>query len=406
MNAGVVVFRIIFVATIMSSSTPAARAFLPLRRAAQNKKLSIPTTLLAKNIPGGSTSLHSTTKEQVSSFSSSVDAPKIVDTSTMTLLEHINLNVPSHEYILPFYYTILGMGMDPRKAANLDHEKTGKTTLWANCGASQFHLPYGKEAQKIPGCIGLQYPNAQSLQELEQRLEANPEAYERYEKREGYIYIVDKYGNQFHCRVSPSRVNPSWQQPFIGSSGSSTRSPTTEEWSDEIVQRFGRDATACVGIQYVEFSCPIGTAEKIALFYDSVFDATTAVVEDPNSTTGNCKVAVIAFGNVTESGQADQSLLFRETTETIPPYDGHHVAMYVGQSGEDFEQAFKNCVLAGVVWVNPRFSDKADTLEKAKELNQFRFKDIVDMDTGKRVFELEHEIRSVKHEAWPGQEPL
>jgi hypothetical protein len=76
--------------------------------------------------------------------------------------------------------------------------------------------------------------------------------------------------------------------------------------------------------------------------------------------------------------------------------------MYVGRSGDDFEVAFKNAELAGIVWVNPRFSDKADTLEGAKKWNQFRFKDIVDMESGETIFELEHEIRSVEHEAWPG----
>ena len=327
------------------------------------------------------------------------ESSNVIDTSTMTLLEHVNLNVPSQEYILPFYYDILGLGMDPRKAANLRYQETGKKTLWANCGASQFHLPFGDQAQTIPGHIGLQYPDEQSLQALEDRLKANPGAYERYEKsldaRTGKdaIHIVDKYGNRFTCRIGTSRVDGSWIQPIIG-----TTAADVEQWGEDVVKRFGRSCSACAGIAYVEFPCPTGTAEKIALFYDSVFDATTSVVQD---TTG--PVAVIAFGRVTAEGLADQALLFRETDEPIPPYDGHHVAMYVGQSSADFEQAFKNAQLADVIWVNPRFSDKADTVEGAKKWNQFRFKDIVDMDTGNTIFELEHEIRSVEHEAWPGK---
>ena len=317
----------------------------------------------------------------------------------MTLLEHVNLNVPSHEYILPFYYDILGLGMDPRKAANLRYHETGKQTLWANCGASQFHLPHGHVAQTIPGHIGLQYPNEASLRDLEQRLQAIPAAYESYEKRldtrtgKDFLCIVDKYGNEFHCRIGPSRVDASWQQPLIG-----TSPLDVSQWGKDTVQRFGRESSACVGISHVEFACPPGTAAKIALFYDSVFDATTSVVQD---TTG--PVAIIGFGKITAQGLADQALLFRETNESIPPYDGHHVAMYVGQSSEDFEQAYKNAELAGVVWINPRFSDKVDTLEGAKKENQFRLKDIVDMDTGKKIFELEHEIRSVAHESWPGK---
>lgn len=143
----------------------------------------------------------------------------------------------------------------------------------------------------------------------------------------------------------------------------------------------------------------MGTADKIALFYESVLDATTSVVE--NGSDGS-KIAIIGFGNIDDEGKTDQSILFRETSEEIPPYDGHHVAMYIGESKEDFEKAFQNCVVANVVWVNPRFSDKARDLQGARKWKQFRFKDIINMKTGEKVFELEHEMRSIEHEAWPG----
>lgn len=57
---------------------------------------------------------------------------------------------------------------------------------------------------------------------------------------------------------------------------------------------------------------------------------------------------------------------------------------------------------AGVVWVNPRFSDKVTNLNTAKKWKQFRFKDILSLEMGRKLFELEHEVRSVEHEAWPG----
>jgi hypothetical protein len=46
---------------------------------------------------------------------------------------------------------------------------------------------------------------------------------------------------------------------------------------------------------------------------------------------------------------------------------------------------------------------KTDTLQGARECKQFRFKDILDMKTGQKIFELEHEMRSIEHEAWPGE---
>ena len=83
-----------------------------------------------------------------------------------------------------------------------------------------------------------------------------------------------------------------------------------------------------------EFHCPIGTAEKIALFYESVLDAITTCIDLGDGT----KIAIIAFGNVDDTGKADQSLLFRESEGEVPEYDGHHIAMYVGESAADYEQ--------------------------------------------------------------------
>jgi catechol 2,3-dioxygenase-like lactoylglutathione lyase family enzyme len=345
--------------------------------------------------------------------SSSIVAPTSmpVDRSTLTLLEHVNLNVPSQEYVVPFYFDLLGCGMDPRKAENLAPDAP-KKTLWANCGASQFHLPHGATPQRIPGHIGLRYDSLDGLRSrlVEQTAlrDANKKNQDEDTKdpivrdvamgvdfRTGheYIKLVDHYDNVFYCRAGGSVVDFRWQQPFI-------RASETNAW-DNVATRFGMDETDCRGLDYIEFKCPRGTAEKIALFYDSVLDATTSVITDDEGHNPT-QVAIIAFGHIQANGKADQSLIFRETDETLPPYDGHHVAMYIGENAADFDQAFKNAKLANVVWVNPRFSDKADTLEGARHWKQFRFKNIVDMETGETIFELEHEMRSIEHEAWPG----
>jgi hypothetical protein len=327
----------------------------------------------------------------------------VVDRSTLTLLEHVNLNIPVHEPSLTFYYHVLGCGMDPRKADNL-LTPGGKATVWANCGASQFHLPKGEVAQVIPGSVGLRYDSLEPLKErLSKMAHEDPAVVQSYEvAKDRYggetVRVVDHYGNAFVCRGGGNPVSDrSWRQPVI-------RSSEVDRWG-WVAEKYGcrTEDTECRGIDFVEFYCPVGSADKIALFYDSVFDATTSVVEQGGDDDDDArKIAIVAFGNVDATGRADQSLLFRETTNEIPKYDGHHVALYVGQSQSDFEQAFKNCDQAGVVWVNPRFDDKASNLQGAKRYMQFRFKNIVDMETGEPVFELEHEVRSVKHTAWPG----
>lgn len=330
----------------------------------------------------------------------------VIDTSTISLLEHVNLNVPSHEHVLEFYGHILGMGLDPRRAQNF---KKGEGTLWFNCGASQFHLPYGETAQVWKGHLGLTFP---SLEPLQDRLTSydddedsnNSKPYAEYtagvneSNGQPYIRIVDHYGNIFFCRKDDNASTTSnalkqKQQPSIQSSNDKH----VEEFGLEFCETHGGTAE-CTGLKYVEYNIPVGTASKISLFYESIFDATTQVINDD--------VCLVACGSIDDQGRAQQYMIFRETpvdndTNNNAHYDGHHVAIYVGSSIEDFEVAFERSVQAGIVWVNPRFSDRATTLETAREWNQFRFKDIIDIDTGKVLFPLEHEVRSIHHNAHP-----
>lgn len=334
--------------------------------------------------------------------------------STLCLLEHINLNVPNHKYILDFYINILGMGLDPRRAQNV---AKGEGTIWCNCGASQFHLPYGEEAQTIPGSIGLRYDTLEPLKARLAQYDSNehkngnnnntskPFATYSIEKQgdKEVVRIQDWYGNIFYCRET-KKVESSNQIIHVAQQPVLKRSLETEEIYGTLTsETYGltQDSTECKGISYVEFYTPLNVATRIAEFYDCVFDATSSVITDPKT---NEKVAIIAFGNIDpDTGQSSQTLLFRETDNVdIPKYDGHHIALYVGDNAADFEQAFKNVLDAGVLWINPRFSDKVMNLNTAKKWKQFRFKDIVDLETGKTIFELEHECRSREHEAWPG----
>lgn len=350
-------------------------------------------------------SLSSTDMSPTDETMSSVDSPE-QEYSTLTLLEHVNLNIPNHEHALPFYVDLLGLGLDPRRAGNVVN---GKGTVWVNCGASQFHLPFGEEAQKIPGSIGLIY---NSLQPLKQRLqnELSKEGKEDEERcfaesevgideRSGkeYVKLVDRYGNVFFAREKPNEVAApgsvnGMKQPLVSKS-------ETEEFG-EVASTYGMDESECIGISYVEILVTPKMAKKIAEFYESVFDAPVSVIEMEEG----LEVAIVGFGNIDENGRTDQTLLFREKEGfEIPPYDGHHIALYVGLDSKDFEQAFKNCETAGIVWVNPRFSDKAVNLNTAKIYKQYRLKNILNIKTGKQIFELEHEIRCIEHEAWPGK---
>lgn len=354
----------------------------------------------------------------VTTSASSLPSAAIDQTSTLTLLEHINLNVPNHDHILDFYIKVLGCGLDPRKAHNVEK---GSGTIWANCGASQFHLPHGEEAQVIPGSIGLWYDDLTPLKgrlasydDDNENTNTNTKPFAQYSFQEingkDTVRIMDHYGNIFYCREGnepivsndpnqSEEIMRTVQQPLLHKDD-----PAHLEEYASVAETYGisqGQTTECKGISYVEFLIKEKKAPKIAEFYDCVFDAPTTVFTDPSTEE---EVAIVAFGSIDETtGRSSQSLIFRESSMELPPYDGHHIALYVGKNKDDFEHAFKNVLEAQVVWVNPRFSDKVDNVNTAKKWKQFRFKNLTDLRVGKKIHELEHEVKSAEHDSWPGK---
>lgn len=66
------------------------------------------------------------------------------------VLDHLNINHEKsrHDLVRAFYYDMLGLVPDPRKAENMEK---GRKTLWANAGITQFHLPEAEKAQVLDG---------------------------------------------------------------------------------------------------------------------------------------------------------------------------------------------------------------------------------------------------------------
>jgi hypothetical protein len=129
--------------------------------------------------------------------------------------------------------------------------------------------------------------------------------------------------------------------------------------------RFG-DMT--LGIPYVEFAVRHGAAAGIARFYEQGFGVKGALAADGRS-------ATIPVGR-------DQTLVFRESDRQLP-YDGHHIAIYVA----DFSGPH-------------RFLNERSLITQESDQHQYRFRDIVDPDGGTVLFEIEHEVRSLKHPMW------
>jgi len=210
---------------------------------------------------------------------------------------------------------------------------TGIDNMWVNVGRSQFHLP-SRGTQVVRGRVGIVLPD---LAALERRLQGVApllaETRFAWERRDGTIEATCPWGNRYRCHA-----------------------PAPE---------FG-DTELAIG--YVQLDVPVGAAPGIARFYRELLGAHAAVDGAPGGAT-----AIVSTG-------AAQRLRFRETAQPLPEYDGHHVQVYIA----DFSGPHRRLAERGLV------------TEESSEY-QYRFRDIVDPENGKRLFTLEHEVRSLTH---------
>ena len=210
---------------------------------------------------------------------------------------------------------------------------TGVGNMWMNVGRSQFHLPTGA-AQVLHGHTGVVMPNRAALL---RRLNAVKEPLEG------------------------TRFSVSEQAEFV---------EVTCPWGNRIrlfapCARFGRIQ---LGMPYVEFEARAGTADGIARFYREVMQTRASVGQDAEG-----RFACVSVG-------AGQDLYFRETAKPAPAFDGHHIAVYLA----DFSGPYRRLRERGLV------TEESDQ-------HQYRFQDIVALDTGKVLFTVEHEVRSMRH---------
>jgi len=129
----------------------------------------------------------------------------------------------------------------------------------------------------------------------------------------------------------------------------------------EPAPRFGR---ITLGMAYVEFDVPVGAAKGVADFYDRVFGTATRV----DGATARISVGM------------EQELVFSETKAKLAPYDGHHIQVYVA----NFSGPHRALLDRGLI------------TEESNQ-HQYRFDSIVNLETGKPLVQIEHEVRSMRH---------
>src|SRR5687767_1537078 len=247
-------------------------------------------------------------------------------------LEHFNVVVGDQRLATLFYVAGLGGTRDP-------YIFTGLENMWVNFGRTQVHLPNrgtNPKPEVLRGTAGFVVP---SLEELMKRLE--------------------------HSRNEVKRVLPDVQTKFAFKRSGETVEATCP-WGNRIrchapSPEFARTD---IGLMYVDFDVPPGSAEGIARFYTEVMRAPAKAEK----------------GRATVSVGRHQRLHFTETSKPLPEYDNHHIQVYIA----DFGSPYRWLLERGLI-----------TMET--DANEWRFQWIVDPKDGTKLFQIEHEVRSMKH---------
>lgn len=358
----------------------------------------------------------------------------------MFYLEHVNINTgPWTANLEAFYFAALGFQRDPRttdaiKKFSVINDSTAGLT-WGNIGLQQFHLPWDR-SQVLRGVIGLVYP---SLEILAPRLRAHDVEFavrqfysqglnEENELISETIFdLVCPVGN--HIRIHEyagtklfSQSVPVWFGPNIDipieRPATDNRSILVNFSSTGAANYYGLSSNCRLpgglsmglGISYIDFNVPYGTARSICVFYSYFFGIRTSIeqVRCSYSNSNLCDSVRPSPNDVVDDNRlrctvrvgVSQQLQFTEislSSNQIPLYDGHHIAVYVSDFNGTYNR-FSGYNASNLLWNNPRFMRTAGyTLQDAIKYSEFRIKDIIDISTGEIVYELEHEIRSIKH---------
>jgi catechol 2,3-dioxygenase-like lactoylglutathione lyase family enzyme len=251
---------------------------------------------------------------------------KTQDVGNIVFLEHVNLTVPDQETATTFYVEGLGFTRDP-------YMMVGTDNMWINVGQQQFHLPKGPP-QHFRGHIGIVVPDLAALAERLQRVQDKLASTQfAYQVKKGLTTITGPWGNRFQAYEA------------------------------------GNGFQHSRGIPYVEMLVTVGTVPGIKAFYQQCMRAPCEVKKDSH---GKAAARVCAGPG--------QQLVFRETTAPLPPYDGHHIAIYVA----DFSGPYT-------------MLKKQRLISQEDNPFQYRFQEIVPPGTKQSIYTIEHEVRSLYH---------
>jgi len=250
--------------------------------------------------------------------------------SNIVLLEHVNLHHPDQRLATAFYVAGMGFTRDPYLMVGLEN-------MWVNIGRTQIHLPTREPMpQRLRGTMHVVVPSIpEALNRLERVGRFLKDTDFSFRQGDGFLEVRCPWGNRFVC----------WE-------------PDLRKWG-----------SSQLGLVEVQMDVAPGTASGIARFYVEILSAPAHVTPGM----GGLERTHVRVG-------ADQYLSFVETNADVPPYDGHHIQIYLA----DFSGPYAALRERGLI-------------SRETDEHEWRFIRIVDVDGGQTLFELEHEVRSMRH---------
>jgi len=210
----------------------------------------------------------------------------------------------------------------------------GVRNMWVNVGLQQFHLPIG-EPTPFPGEVHVAVPELA-------RTRADLESVAPQLKH-----------TAFACKAENGTL--------------ATRTP----WGHAVRVHDARKLPGHLpqSVPLVAFHVPPGTAEGIGRFYREALGCPAELAGRKGA-----REATVTVG-------PHQAFRFveRKGAETAPLHS-NHVAVYLSRYWELYD------------WLGER-----DLIMERHGREQFRFSDIVDLDSGTLLFRMEHEMRSLYH---------
>mmetsp|Transcript_45176 Transcript_45176/g.109330 ORF Transcript_45176/g.109330 Transcript_45176/m.109330 type:complete len:371 (-) Transcript_45176:408-1520(-) len=329
-----------------------------------------------------------------------------LDLSGILWLEHINLIVGDLDLAAAFYLDFLGFSRDPSKSFHI------------NLGQQQFHLAtpkkkddgYDESVHTIAGSIGLTVPNLESvihrIPQVQEALKTTKFEILQTNPEQGYLTLQGPWGNKFHI------YDLLYDASFASSnqSISPTQPPSSTHKMDNLHDwggNYGCHRMAVrqqPGIRYLELACQKGKSLSIGNFYrqmlqsrgihsfETLNESNTVNVDTNSGIALSVGPGVhILFVEEGEEEEADES----SYVSWMEAMQGIHICVYV----EDFRGLYERLAAENLVWSNLRFQhlDSCDTWMQAKRGRTLRFRYILDLETKKPIYELEHETRPLLH---------